>query len=100
MNFDQVEQYDPPPNPAKATDSRFRGYSAEHGDESWELDALEPTVLADLVRGGVADLMNADLYEAAQERERQGTRLLEAASRRWSELEELLGDDEPDGSDE
>ena len=30
-----------PPNPAKLTDSRCEGYMAEHGDESWELDALE-----------------------------------------------------------
>lgn len=50
LNMDQVREYDPPPNPAKETDSRFAGYIREYGDESWELDALEPQVLAQLVR--------------------------------------------------
>ena len=40
LNMDQVQQYAPPPNPAKITDSRAVGYIAIHGDESWELDAF------------------------------------------------------------
>jgi DNA repair exonuclease SbcCD nuclease subunit len=46
LNWDQVEQYSPPPNPAKLTDSRGAGYVACTATSSWELDALEPTVLA------------------------------------------------------
>lgn len=42
LNRDQVDRFQPPPNPAKVTDSRFADYQREHGDESWELDALEP----------------------------------------------------------
>jgi hypothetical protein len=49
LNMDQVDQYEPPPNPAKETDSRFWNYRQEFGDESWELDALPPDVLANLV---------------------------------------------------
>jgi hypothetical protein len=44
LNWDQVQQYRPPPNPAKETDSRCAGYVAEYGHESWELDALDPKV--------------------------------------------------------
>jgi len=50
LNMDQVEQYTPPPNPARTTDARFQTYAAQYGNESWELDALEPTVLSSLVR--------------------------------------------------
>ena len=50
LNMDQIDQYQPPPNPAKVTDSRAEGYIAEFGTESWELDALEPTVLAALIQ--------------------------------------------------
>jgi len=50
LNMDQIEQYNPPPNPAKITDSRFNGYAIEFGEESWELDALEPQVLVELIR--------------------------------------------------
>lgn len=53
LNRDQIEHYKPPPNPAKLTDSRCKAYIAEHGNESWELDALEPKVLAKLVEAHI-----------------------------------------------
>ncbi len=49
LNMVQVKRYNPPPNPAKVTDSRFADYQKKFGDESWELDALEPRVLVDLI---------------------------------------------------
>ena len=49
LNMDQIEEYNPPPNPAKITDSRFKEYQSEYGDESWELDALSPEVLDSLI---------------------------------------------------
>jgi len=58
LNMNQVEQYDPPPNPAKTTDSRYGAYIAEFGDESWELDALEPAVIAALIRSAVTELID------------------------------------------
>ena len=61
LNMDQVRQYDPPPNPAKMSDSRASGYVLEYGNESWELDALEPSVLADLVRTQVEAYRDDDL---------------------------------------
>jgi len=49
LNMDQIEARKPPPNPAKTTDSRFEEYRKQYGDESWELDALPPAFLVDLV---------------------------------------------------
>jgi hypothetical protein len=49
LNMDQVEKYDPPENPAKLTDTRGQKYVSIYGYSSWELDALEPKVLASLV---------------------------------------------------
>lgn len=49
LNMDQVREYNPPPNPAKVTDSRFASYQAQFGDESWELDALPPDVIHQLI---------------------------------------------------
>lgn len=43
----------PPPNPAKTTDGRYAGYRAKYGKESWELDALPPQVIADLIQKSV-----------------------------------------------
>lgn len=69
LNYDQIEELNPPPNPAKETDSRFESYLAEYGETSWELDAIEPRQLAELVTRAVIDLRDADLWDAAVERE-------------------------------
>jgi hypothetical protein len=53
LNMDQVEQYSPPPNPAKVTDPRAKGYIEIHGDESWELDALDPATLDTLIQSEI-----------------------------------------------
>jgi hypothetical protein len=58
LNMDQVEQYNPPPNPAKMTDSRAEDYVAKFGEESWELDALEPKVIVALVKKHIFLLMD------------------------------------------
>ena len=68
LNMDQIEQYNPPPNFAKMTDSRFADYEQLYGDQSWELDALEPKVLVTLIREHVALYCDDDLWE---EREAQ-----------------------------
>lgn len=60
LNIDQIDQYAPPPNPAKTSDARYQKYVEETGlDESWELDALEPSVLQDLIQQEV-DLLRDD----------------------------------------
>ncbi len=53
LNRDQIEEYKPPPNPAKTTDSRFKEYAKKHGDQSWELDALSPRVIDGLITSEV-----------------------------------------------
>lgn len=69
LNMDQVEHYDPPENPAKLSDSRAQGYIERFGTSSWELDALAPDVLANLVRDAVANLRDDDLWNEAVARE-------------------------------
>lgn len=66
LNMNQVEQYDPPPNPAKITDSRFEQYLSDFGPDSWELDALEPSVINDLIQTHVEDIRDDDIFEDAQ----------------------------------
>jgi hypothetical protein len=51
LNMDQVEELNPPPNPVKTTDSRHKKYLDEYGAQSWELDALDPTYIANLITG-------------------------------------------------
>lgn len=63
LNMDQVEEYKPPPNPAKNTDTRFKSYIMEYGKSCWELDALEPKVMDDLIKKNIIALMDIDQWE-------------------------------------
>ncbi len=70
LNYDQVEMWNPPENPAKETDSRFEAYQEKFGDSSWELDAVEPRTLAGLVRDGITELIDLDQWEAIASKEK------------------------------
>jgi hypothetical protein len=83
LNDDQVQQYEPPPNPAKLTDSRAKGYIARFGYESWELDALRPDVMADLIRGAVLSCRNDKAWEQAVKHEKEQVKELKAAAKHW-----------------
>jgi hypothetical protein len=91
MNFDQVETYDPPPNPAKTTDSRYESYRVLHGEQSWELDALEPRVIVELIRGEIEALIDQDAWQESLEHQQTGRDQLGKVSRRWVNVIEYLG---------
>lgn len=80
LNMDQVDQYNPPPNPAKMTDSRAEGYVAQYGDSSWELDALDPPVIAALIREAVDPLIDNRLWDERKELEKRGRERLSLIS--------------------
>lgn len=69
LNMDQVNLWTPPPNPAKETDSRFEKYRDEYGDESWELDAVEPAELRRLVEGKIKEFIDTDIWDTVQAEE-------------------------------
>lgn len=79
----QVEEYDPPENPVKLTDSRATGYVARHGEHCWEVDALPPAVLRDLLHAEFRRLVNADLMnEVKAEEEKDKKFLLDQVKKR------------------
>lgn len=86
LNMDQVDEYGPPPNPAKITDSRVHGYLAEYGSESWELDALEPTTLRELIEGEVGGLIDVETWNQRQEFEETQRATLEAIKDNYEEV--------------
>ena len=86
LTWDQIQEYSPPPNPAKATDARYTKYEEEFGDESWELDALEPAVMADLIREAVESHIDRDYWEEAEERQQTGRDQLGRVSACWKNV--------------
>lgn len=80
LTMNQIQTYNPPPNPAKITDSRASKYIDQYGNESWELDALEPKVITNLIKTQVKMYRNDDIYRAVcdkESREKEELKMLE-----------------------
>lgn len=92
LNMDQILQYDPPPNPAKETDSRFQAYVDQYGDESWELDALEPNVLVQLIQSEIRPLIDMEKWDARRQIAAEGVATLQAVSDNYDDIIEFLRD--------
>lgn len=91
LNYEQVLDYNPPPNPAKTTDSRYRGYVQRTGlDESWELDALEPRVLQGMIVNAIEQHRDDALWARATEAMEQQRQELLGASRQWAAVQDLV----------
>jgi len=91
LNLDQVERYALPPNPAKETDTRFLAYVENFGiRECWELDALAPNVIADLIRVEIGALIDKRKWRKAEAKSRANRGILASASQNWAEVEKLL----------
>lgn len=85
LNMPQIRKYNPPPNPAKITDSRYGAYVSQHGGKSWELDALDPRVLDDLIDKSIQEHLDKGLYlERERSEKAERDRLLEFA-RNWED---------------
>ncbi|RNJ77605.1 MAG: hypothetical protein EB828_00630 [Nitrosopumilus sp. D6] len=70
LTMDQIKQYKLPPNPAKKSDPRSKLYYEKYGSESWELDALDPEVLSDVLEDGIQEYMDIDLYNTVIKKEK------------------------------
>jgi hypothetical protein len=91
LNWDQIEQYAPPPNPAKLTDSRSTDYINNYGDQSWELDALEPTVIADLIKTHVMEFRDEARFQAREKEQESARELLGKVSAHWDDVAQFVG---------
>ncbi|MFO1442665.1 hypothetical protein KDN24_05485 [Bacillus sp. Bva_UNVM-123] len=91
LNMDQIEEFNPPPNPAKITDSRASTYISRYGRESWELDALKPETLEELIRNTVESYCDQGLFDEVEERENKDKEILRVVSDNWAEIEKKYG---------
>lgn len=72
LNMDQIQQYKPPPNYVKPKDARTANYIETFGVETcWELDALPPDVLHQLVEDAVLKVRDEGLFRETMAREAQ-----------------------------
>ncbi len=72
LNMPQIEDFNPPPNPAKLTDTRAKGYIKKHGTRSsWELDALEPAYIEEIITDSVIALRNEVEWKKVKRKEQK-----------------------------
>ena len=90
LNMDQVEQYAPPPNPTKFTDSRAKDYSRKYGNSSWELDALNPKVIENLITDHITSRIDFDLWNDVQSAEQVKKEMLSKLYDNWNEVKHML----------
>jgi hypothetical protein len=91
LNIDQVRLHQPPPNFAKEADTRFAAYAAAFGQECWELDALSPTVIADLIRQEVNGMIDVADWRKRLSAEKRNRALLEKVSKNWAKVRKSVG---------
>lgn len=77
LTMAQIEEYNPPPNPAKITDPRANWYFREHGSESWELDALRPEVLSTIVESAIRENIDVNQFMKIRAKEDRDKKNLE-----------------------
>lgn len=85
LSMEQINQYNPPPNPAKLSDSRATKYIDRFGDESWELDALEPKVITNLITNEVTAYRDDEIYQEVCDREDKEKEELQMLCDRYGE---------------
>jgi len=86
LNMDQVEEFDPPPNPAKLSDTRAQAYIEEYGDESWELDALNPPYIEKIIQEEIDKVRDDDIWKASLVIEEHQKQQLKAVYGAWGEV--------------
>lgn len=95
LTIDQVREFNPPPSFAKETSSRYDAYVLEQGtDQAWELDALEPEVIQQLIQTEIDLERDEEIWEARMEAESESKRRMEEISNRYREIIEFLDEDE------
>lgn len=90
LTIEQVHDFGPPPSPAKITDSRAAEYIAAYGDESWELDALDPPVLEAMVENAIQARLDMDLWREAERRQTTEEDVINSLAASWFDVERWM----------
>lgn len=86
LNMDQVEEFNPPPNPTKMTDTRAKDYIDKFGMSCWELDALDPKMMQRLIGNTVRSYRDQDVYIETLKKEMEYKDILNKVAKNWETL--------------
>jgi hypothetical protein len=92
LNMDQIKRYNPPHQWAKTSDTRHRGYVRDTGTEhSWELDALKPDALMEIISTAVEPIIDQEKWDAHMAREQEKRAYIKdvwTRGKKWREFRE------------
>lgn len=94
LNWDQIQHYQPPPNPVKSRDTRTPKYRRQFGNVSYELDALSPKVLNQLTLDAIEPLINKRKWKASIDKETEQRDKLKLVREHFERVIEKLQEDE------
>lgn len=91
LQTSQVRELNLPPQWAKVTDKRFERYRQEYGEHSWELDALKPSYIANLISETTESFItDKDMWVRVLAEEAERRKPLAALHSRWDEVKQFL----------
>lgn len=76
LTMKQIEKYSPPPNFAKITDPRAKWYIGKFGSDSWELDALKPEILHEIIFDAVMKYLDITQFKKMLNKEKRDRKKL------------------------
>lgn len=68
LTYEQTQEMNLIPNPTKLADPRSPAYMEDYGSECWELDAINPETLQQLVLEAVEEHVDADKWQESEDR--------------------------------
>ena len=78
LTMEQIKELNPPKNPAKITDPRATAYIEKYGAVSWEVDAIPPEELQQLIERNILFHLDLKKYNEIKKREQEDIKILEA----------------------
>lgn len=93
LTMEQIRTYNPPPAFAKAGDARTPNYIKEHGASVWEVDALDPEILHDLIQAEIEKLIDIPLYNAAFDLEQEQRKQLLNMAVNYHQIQQIMNED-------
>lgn len=82
LTMQQIKKYKLPPNPTKLSDSRSDKYVEQFGEICWEVDALKPQILTQIVETNVENQINIALFERVLKTEAKELNILKGFVRK------------------
>lgn len=90
LTYEQVQAYNPPSNYAKVKDPRAKGYIEKYGPVSWEVDALRPDVLENLLRNELESCIDTGKFEERKKEEKVQKDFLYSVAKNYKKEHEAM----------